>query len=113
MRPASIASALNQPLSSACKPNSPIATALPREALPFTMPRWLFRNLTRFGIIPIARLLGHQIVAVIDPNLDSDVPLGSARLGEAVFDFGPQRRERNAPFHRLFAASHFGSAQPA
>src|SRR5579871_4867139 len=102
-RPASIASALNQPPSSACSPNSPNATALPRVALPFTMPRWLFRNLTRFGIIPIAGLLGRQVIAVVDPNLDSDISLSRRRFGEAVFDFGPQRRKRDAAFHCLFA----------
>src|SRR5947209_6950041 len=54
-RPASIASALSQPPSSDCRPNSPIATKLPRWALPLTLPRWVLRNLTRLGIIAMTR----------------------------------------------------------
>src|SRR5262245_16316340 len=113
MRPASIASAESQPPSIACRPNSPIATALPRLALPFTVPRWLFRNLTRLGIMAIAGLLGSQIIPVVDPHLDSNVPLGRRCFREAVLDLRPQRREGDAPFHRLLAAGHLGPAEAA
>src|SRR4051812_22261289 len=113
MRPASIASALSQPPSRDCSPNSPKATVLPRVALPFTFPRWLFLNFTRLGIKGIAVLLGVQIIPVIDPNLDPDVALGSLGLGKAVFDFGTQRRERNAAEHRALGTGHFRAAQPS
>src|ERR1700722_17422875 len=86
-RPASIASADSQPPSSDCKPNSPCATVLPRQALPLTRPRWFLRYLTRLGICGIGRVL-RQIIAVVHPNLDSDVSLGRGRFRETVFDFG-------------------------
>src|SRR6516162_3717987 len=79
MRPASIASALSQPPSRDCKPKSPNVTKLPRWALPFTRPRWLFRYFTRLGICGIV-VLRRQVVAVVDPDLDPDVPLGGAGL---------------------------------
>src|SRR5437588_655600 len=84
MRPASMASALSQPPSRACSPNSPNVTRLPRLALPFTLPRWLFRNFTRLGMSGIGRLLGVQIVPVVDPHLDADVALGGLDLDVAV-----------------------------
>src|SRR5215831_17532028 len=90
IRPDSIASALSQPPSSACKPNSPNATALPRLALPFTLPRWLFRNFTRLGMSGIGVLLGVQVIPVIDPHFNADVPLGGGRLGKPIFHLGPQ-----------------------
>src|SRR5262249_15901078 len=80
MAPASPASALSQPPSVACRPNSPNVTVLPRLALPFTLPRWLFRNFTRLGMSGIGRLLGVQVVPVVDPHLDADVPLGGLGL---------------------------------
>src|SRR3989442_14236661 len=110
--PASMASALSQPPSTDCSPKSPNDTVLPREALPFTFPRWLFRNFTRLGISGIAALLV-EIVAVIDPHFDADVPLGGLGLGKAILNACPQRRQRDAPGHALFAAGHFGAAQPA
>src|SRR3954465_11472552 len=81
MRPASIASADSQPPSSDCRPKSPWLTVLPRVALPFTTPRWLFRYFTRLGICGIAIVLRVEIVPVVDPDLDSDVPLGGLGLG--------------------------------
>src|SRR5437588_5724720 len=91
IRPASMASALSQPPSSDCKPNSPKVTVLPRLALPFTLPRWLFRNFTRLGMSGIACLLGVSVIPVIDPHLDADMALGRLGLGEAEIDFHPQR----------------------
>src|SRR4029453_12042867 len=84
MRPASIASALSQPPSTACKPNSPYDTVLPRVALPFTLPGLLFRNFSRLGMSAIGGLLRTHIVAVIDPTLDADMPLGGLGLGKPV-----------------------------
>src|SRR5579875_185197 len=57
MRPASMASALSQPPSTACKPKSPWLTVLPRQALPRTFPRWVLRYFTRFGISGMIVLL--------------------------------------------------------
>src|SRR5262245_9246675 len=109
MRPASIASALSQPPSRDCRPNSPKLTVLPRDALPFTFPRWFFRNFTRLGINGIAVLLGVQVVPVVDPHLDADVPLGGLGLGKAIFDLGAQGRERDAAIHGAFGAGHLGA----
>src|SRR5207245_6609295 len=106
MRPASIASALSQPPSTACKPKSPKVTVWPRVALPFTLPRWLFRNFTRLGIRGIAGLLG-AILPVIDPHLDPYMSLGGLGLGEPIFNAGPQRGQRNAPGHVALGPGHF------
>src|ERR1700733_14338514 len=112
-RPASMDSALSQPPSSACSPNSPKATKLPRIALPRTLPRWFFRNFTLLGICGIVVPLVVQEVAVVDPDLDADIPLGGVGFRESVVDLGPQSRERNAPLHRAFTAGHFRPAEPA
>src|SRR5437588_11318592 len=98
-RPASIAWALSQPPSTACRPKSPKTTVLPRLALPLSFPRWLFLNFTRLGISGIGILLGVEVVSVIDPDLDTDVALRRAGLGEAVLDLGPQRRKGDAAGH--------------
>src|SRR5262245_29979449 len=111
MRPASMASALSQPPSSDCNPNSPNETVLPRWALPFTLPRWLFRYFTRLGICGIVRLLGVQIVPVVDPDLDPDVALRGLGLAEAVLDLRPQGGQRDAALHALLAAGHFRPAE--
>src|SRR5438034_7908082 len=110
-RPASIASALSQPPSSDCRPNSPNATKLPRVALPLTFPRWFFRNFTLLGICGIAVPFVVQVVAVVDPHLDADMALRRLGLDEAVIDLGPQRRKRDTSFHGGFAERHFRSAQ--
>src|SRR5262245_63764060 len=112
IRPASMASALSQPPSRACRPNSPKVTVLPRVALPFTLPRWLFRNFTRLGMSGIACLLGVQVVPVVDPDLDADVALGGLGLGEPVLDPGPQRGQRDAAGHVALGPGHLGPAQP-
>src|SRR5262249_50846603 len=112
MRPASMASALSQPPSTDCRPNSPNVTVLPRVALPFTLPRWLFRNFTRLGMSGIAILLGIKIIPVVDPHLDADVPLGGLGLGEPVFDLRPQRGQRDAPLHAALGPGHLGPAEP-
>src|SRR5262245_31098378 len=113
MRPASMASALSQPPSTAWRPNSPKVTALPRLALPFTLPRWLFRNFTRLGIKGIAVPFVRRIVAVVDPHLDADVPLGGLGLGKPVLDTGPQRGQRDAARHVALRPRHLGPAEPA
>src|SRR5438046_1429186 len=109
-RPASIASALSQPPSSDCRPNSPADTLLPRDALPLTLPRWLFRNFTRLGISGIARLLGAQIVSVIDPHFNANIPLGRLGLGESELDLGPQSGQGQAAGHAGFLPGHFRAA---
>src|SRR5262245_38898647 len=99
MRPASMDSAESQPPSSVCKPKSPNATVFPRQALPFTLPRWFFLNFTRLGICGIGVVLLRQVVAVVHPALNADIALSSTRFGKAVFHFCPQGRERDAPSH--------------
>src|SRR5438105_6405508 len=113
MRPASMASALSQPPSRAWSPYSPNVTVLPRVALPFTLPRWLFRYFTRLGMSGIAVLLGVQVLPVVDPHLDADVALRGAGLGKPVLDARPQRRQRDAAGHARLLPGHFRAAQPA
>src|SRR5438105_135891 len=106
MRPASMASALSQPPSRAWRPNSPKVTVLPRLALPFTRPRSFFRTLTRLGISAIAPLLGVLILPLINPGLDTDLPLCRVCLRKAKLDARPQSRQRNAAEHARLLASH-------
>src|SRR5262245_57981534 len=112
MRPASMASALNQPPSSACRPNSPKDTLLPRLALPLTFPRWLFPRVPRLGMSGIAILLV-QIIAVVDPHLDADVPLRRLGLGKSVLDAGAKRGQRDAAVHAALGAGHLRASQPS
>src|SRR5262245_23625923 len=58
------------------------------------------------------RLLG-QVIPVVHPHLDADVPLGRGRLGETVVHLRPQGGQRDAALHRLLAPGHFRPAQPA
>src|SRR6516165_4731188 len=108
-----MASALSQPPSRDCRPHSPKVTALPRVALPFTFPRWFFRNFTRLGMSGIGVLLGVQIVSVVNPYLDADVPMGGGSLGKPKFNLGTQRGQGNAAVHAAFRAGHLGPTQPA
>src|SRR5579883_1448731 len=110
-RPASMVCALIRPGSSDCKPYSPNATELPRVALPLTRPFWLFRYLTRLGIRAIAGL--HlQIVALVDPDLDSDVTLSRLGFGEAVVNPGPEGAQRDRAGGRRLGPRHLRAAQP-
>ena len=72
----------------ACKPYSPKTTVLPRVALPFIRPRWLFRCFTLFGIIAI--FVVSRIKTLIYPDLNADVALRRLSLRKAVIDFRSQ-----------------------
>src|SRR4029077_8050246 len=50
--------------SSVCKPNSPKSIVRLREAVPFLLPRWVFRYFTRFGINGIETPLKLQLARV-------------------------------------------------
>src|SRR3954452_24835979 len=110
IRPASIVWALTQPPSIACNPNSPKTTRCPRVAIPFVRPLWLFRCLTLLGISAIGLVLVH---ALINPNLDANIALGSTGFHKTVIDLCPQSAERDRSGDCFFTAGHFGSAQPA
>src|SRR5262245_16245477 len=88
IRPASIVWALIQPPCVACNPNSPKTTRLPRVALPFIRPLWLFRCLTLLGISAIDLVLVHTLV---NPHLNTNIALCRLRFDETVIDFRPQR----------------------
>src|SRR6478752_1589226 len=107
IRPASIVWALTQPPSTACKPNSPKTTRWPRVALPFIRPLWLFRCFTRLGISAIVLVLVH---ALVNPNLDANIDLGSTGFPKPVVDLRSQGAERDRTHCLLFAAGHFGAA---
>src|SRR5262245_45580406 len=107
IRPASIVWALTQPPSTACKPNSPKTTRLPRVALPFIRPLWLFRCLTLLGISAIGLVLVH---ALVNPHLNANVALGRLGFHKAVIDLRPQSAERNRSGILFLAAGHFGTA---
>src|SRR4051812_29662656 len=61
----------------------------------------------------IGAALRLQVVALIDPNLDSNVALRCLGLGEAVIDLGPERGKRDRPQVPLLRPRHFGAAEPA
>src|SRR3979409_1838598 len=103
--------ALIQPPWVACSPKSPNTTRLPRVALPFIRPLWLFRCLTLLGISAIGRFL--VLHALIAPHLAPDVALRGLGFGKAVIDLGPQGRKRDRSGDRFLAPRHFGAAQPA
>src|SRR3982750_4000589 len=102
-----------RPGSSAWRPNSPKATKLPRVALPLTRPFWLFRYLTRLGIMGIGAALRLQVVALVDPDLDPDVALRRLGLGEAVVDPGPERAQGDRPEVGGLGPRHLRAAEPA
>src|SRR6056297_2363298 len=83
IRPAWIVAALTHPASRDWIPKSPKTTRLPRVALPFMRPLWLFRCLTRRGISAIGVV---SVCSLVDPHLNPDVPLRRHRFGEAVID---------------------------
>src|SRR6187401_714840 len=93
IRPDSMVVALIQPPCRACSPKSPKTTRLPRVALPFIRPLWLFRCLTLLGINAIGLVL--VIHALADPHLDTDVSLCRLCFCKPVVDLGPERRQRN------------------
>src|SRR5687767_4020371 len=84
IRPDSMVVALIQPPISACNPKSPKTTRLPRVALPFIRPLWLFRCFTRLGIRAIVR--ASLVHSLIHPDLHANVALGSGGLGETVIN---------------------------
>src|ERR1043165_4583544 len=87
IRPHSIVVALIQPPCIDCRPKSPKTTRLPRVALPFIRPLWLFRCFTRLGINAIGLVLVH---ALVNPHLDANIALGSAGFHKTVVDFRSQ-----------------------
>src|SRR5262245_24976291 len=107
-RPASMTLALIHPARSAWRPKSPNATKFPRVARPRTTPRCVFRNFTRFGIMPMsARLLdeglgqGRLQDAAVDPALHADGAVGGLRRRGAVRDVGLERGERDRALRLL------------
>src|SRR3954471_20728005 len=102
-----------RPGSSDWRPNSPKATKLPRVALPLTRPFWLFRYLTRLGIRGIGRALHLQVIALVDPHLDSDVALRGLGLGEPVVDLGPEGAQGDRPEVRHLGPRHLRAAEAA
>src|SRR5206468_4050860 len=58
-------------------------------------------------------LLARQDVALIDPDLDSDIAVGGRRLGESVVDIRAKRMQRNLAVALVLAPSHLGPVQPA
>src|SRR5687767_8377009 len=109
IRPDSIVVALIQPPIKACKPKSPKTTRLPRVALPFIRPLWLFRCFTRLGIRAIGRV--SLVHSLIHPDLYANVPLGGSSLGKAIINLRPQGAQRQRTGRSLFAAGHFSPAQ--
>src|SRR2546425_9051530 len=102
----------------------------PRHALPRRRPRICLRYLTFFGIniglscLPPSRAsdLGqaqpvlrprHALqLALVDPYLHADLPVGRAGLAEPVIDVGAQRVQRQLPLQVPLGARDLGAAQP-
>src|SRR3954471_24796597 len=100
-----------RPGSSDWRPNSPKATKLPRVALPLTRPFWLFRYLTRLGIMGIGAALRLQIVALVDPHFNPDMTLRRLGFGEAVVDSCSERAQGDRTEVGSFRPRHLGAAE--
>src|SRR4029077_12652429 len=111
-RQASIVVALTYPACSDCSPKSPSDTRFPRVALPLMRLLWLLRCLTRFGISAIGSFL-FCVGAQVDPHFNPDHALGRECLCKSIINMRLQRRQGNRPPGGLFAARHFGPAQPS
>src|SRR3989338_8268498 len=123
-RAASIWTFVNQPFSSACRPNSPNDSVLPRCAAPLRRPRWALRYLTRLGLNSMWRGLhgrrgGAQVgvflddIALVNQHLYPDLAVGRLRLMEAVIDVGPQGMERHLALVVTLGARDLGAGQAA
>src|SRR4051794_13348401 len=69
--------------SSVCKPNSPKSILRLREAVPFRLPRWAFRYLTRFGINGIETPL--KLELALAAAVAARRELGAVRLDAPLF----------------------------
>src|SRR5213594_4413420 len=103
----------------------------PRHALPRRRPRICLRYLTFFGINidlsclapsrasdlgqaqPVLRPRHALQLALVDPHLHADLPVGRAALGKPVVDVGAQRVQRQRSEEVPFGARDLGAAQPA
>src|SRR5436190_23872459 len=54
-----------------------------------------------------------QALALVEPHLHPDLPVGRARLGKAVVDVGAQRLERQLPVQVPLGAGDLGTVQAA
>src|SRR5262249_50908948 len=112
-RPASIVAALIRPRSRVWRPYSPKATKLPRVALPLTRPFWLFRDLTRLGIMGIGAALHFLVIPLVDPHFDSDLARRRLGLGEAVVDLGAEAAQGHRAQAGRLGPGHFRAAEPS
>src|SRR5687767_12269870 len=116
-RAASIWRLVTQPGSSAFSPYSPKASDEPRWALPRMLPRWALRYLTRLGISmtsPLGlRRRGAEHLALEDPDLHADGPVGRVGGGQPVVDVGSDGVQRHPTIAVPLAAGDFAAAQPA
>src|SRR5687767_13450868 len=115
-RAASIWREVMKPQVSACRPKSPNSTRVAPLETPRIFPFWDFRNFTFFGASiavsscqPGVALLEH--LALEDPALHADGPVGRVGLGGAVFDVGPQGMQGHPALAVPLVASHLGPAQ--
>src|SRR5688572_27599533 len=124
IRAASIWRAVTQPASSACRPKSPKETFAPRVARPRRRPRCCFLNLTFFGINMMRCLLSEALLrfparlgfghlALEDPHLHADDPVGRAAEGQTVMDVGFQCVERETPILVPLASRDLGTIETA
>jgi hypothetical protein len=72
------------------------------------LPRGLFTDARRDGALREV-LVGD--LALEDPALHADDPVGRLGLGDSVVDVGTQRVKRDAPLAVPLTATHFGSTQ--
>src|SRR6267143_5688964 len=105
----------------------------PRQALPRRRPRICLRYLTFFGINiashlgpagplggsdlrqpqPVLRAHPALELALVNPALHADLPVGRARLGESVVDVGPQRVQGQLTLQVPLRAGDLGAPQAA
>src|SRR5688572_16922554 len=140
-RAASIWRSVIQHGSSAMRPKSPNATVCPRYALPRIRPRCCFLYLTFFGInmtmspslfflspsgFPLrprratrltvlffAADARRQPLALVEPHLDANRPVGREGLREPIIHIRPQRLQRQLAVQIPFGPRDFRAVQPA
>src|ERR1035437_7510274 len=106
--------ALIQPRSSACKPYSPKANVSPDVALPFMLPRWTLRYLTRLGISGTLHPRFHiRLLFRFDTNPDfySNLARHGMGLGGAIINIGPQGMQGHRALFISLPARQFRATQ--
>src|SRR5215469_10768509 len=66
-----------------------------------------------FPIFLFTTALRHETLALVEPDLDTDLPVRRVRFREAVIDVGAQRLQRELPVQVPLRARDLGAVQAA